>query len=46
MRYSSVLRGDSTNVQTLLTCYQHPDAERFRCVVEGEKLTQKLTQVI
>lgn len=30
-------------MQTLLTCYQQPDAETLRTVIEGEKLAQKLT---
>ena len=38
--------GGWSDVQTLLTCYQQPDAETLRMVIEGEKLAQKLTQVI
>lgn len=37
--------GGWSDVQTLLTCYQQPDAETLRAVVEGEKLAQKLAQV-
>jgi integrase len=38
--------GGWSDVQTLLTCYQQPDAETLRAVIEGEKLAQKLAQVI
>ena len=38
--------GGWSDVHTLLTCYQQPDAETLRAVIEGEKLAQKLTQVI
>jgi integrase len=36
--------GGWSDVQTLLTCYQQPDPETLRAVVDGKKLTQKLTQ--
>lgn len=38
--------GGWSDVQTLLTCYQQPDAETLRAVVEGERLAQKLARVI
>lgn len=37
--------GGWSDVHTLLTCYQQPDDETLRAVVEGEKQTQKQTQV-
>jgi integrase len=37
--------GGWSDVHTLLTCYQQPDERTLRAVVEGEQLTQKLTQV-
>jgi hypothetical protein len=36
----------SIGVQTLLTCYQQPDAETLKAVIEGPKLAHQLTQVI
>jgi transposase-like protein len=36
--------GGWSDVQTLLTCYQQPDPDTLRAVVDREKLTQKLTQ--
>jgi hypothetical protein len=38
--------GGWSDVHTLLTCYQQPDEQTLRAVVEGEQLAQKLTQVI
>ena len=38
--------GGWSDVQTLLICYQQPDAETLKAVIEGPKLAQQLTQVI
>ena len=36
--------GGWSDVHTLLICYQQPDDETLRAVIEGEKQTQKQTQ--
>jgi integrase len=38
--------GGWSDVQTLLICYQQPDAETLKAVIEGPKLAHQLTQVI